>query len=232
VRFLAPDGDVAFATMKEPSAYFNKGEPLRIGEGMPLEQHRGYSTPLFVVRSVKDKGVPYVRAKRARRRYHSATEAGSLSERNKGCPSAAEAGCAKRARRSYHSAAEAGSLSERDEGIPFLRRKQTRSAGATKECPSAAEAGCFARGLSGGDPPNPPRCRRGRACARPHMCPCARPHMCTCARPHMLHMPPPPLLHMPSPPLTVPRRRYTFEVPAMAKFRDGAAGVSGGGRTQ
>ncbi|GMI27418.1 hypothetical protein TeGR_g623 [Tetraparma gracilis] len=59
VRFLAPDGDVAFATMKEPSAYFNKGEPLRIGEGMPLEQHRGYSTPLFVVRSVKDKGVPY-----------------------------------------------------------------------------------------------------------------------------------------------------------------------------
>jgi hypothetical protein len=43
-----------------------------------------------------------------------------------------------------------------------LRRKQTRSASATKECPSTAEAGCFARGgCRGGDPPNPPYGQRG-----------------------------------------------------------------------
>jgi hypothetical protein len=52
VEFLAPDGDVAYATFKD-------GTRLRIGEGYPIEQHDGYSSPMFCVRAVKNAGVPY-----------------------------------------------------------------------------------------------------------------------------------------------------------------------------
>lgn len=52
VEFLAPDGDVAYAT-------FTDGKRLRIGEGYPIEQHDGYSSPMFCVRAVKNAGVPY-----------------------------------------------------------------------------------------------------------------------------------------------------------------------------
>lgn len=52
VEFFAPDGDVAYATFK--------GEkPIRIGEGYPVEQHDGYSSPSFAIRAVKNAGVPY-----------------------------------------------------------------------------------------------------------------------------------------------------------------------------
>jgi len=53
VKFLAPDGDVAYATIKDME------KPIRIGEGYPIEQHDGWSSPTFAIRSVKEKGVPY-----------------------------------------------------------------------------------------------------------------------------------------------------------------------------
>jgi hypothetical protein len=52
VEFLAPDGDVAYATLGP------KGK-IRIGEGYPIEQHDGYSSPAFAIRTVKNAGVPY-----------------------------------------------------------------------------------------------------------------------------------------------------------------------------
>lgn len=55
VEFMAPDGDAAYATLKG-----QKGEaPIRIGEGYPIEQHDGYSSPAFAIRAVKNAGVPY-----------------------------------------------------------------------------------------------------------------------------------------------------------------------------
>ena len=54
VEFLAPDGDAAYATFKDKG-----GTPIRIGEGYPIEQHDGYSSPAFAIRTVKNAGVPY-----------------------------------------------------------------------------------------------------------------------------------------------------------------------------
>jgi hypothetical protein len=51
---MAPDGDAAYATFKE-----GNGKPIRIGEGYPIEQHDGWSSPAFAVRIVKDANVPY-----------------------------------------------------------------------------------------------------------------------------------------------------------------------------
>lgn len=53
VEFYAPDGDVAYATLKED------GRVIRIGEGYPIEQHDGYSSPAFAIRTVQNAGVPY-----------------------------------------------------------------------------------------------------------------------------------------------------------------------------
>mmetsp|Transcript_3485 Transcript_3485/g.4632 ORF Transcript_3485/g.4632 Transcript_3485/m.4632 type:complete len:216 (+) Transcript_3485:74-721(+) len=53
VEFLAPDGNVAYASMK------GAAKPIRIGEGYPVEQHDGWSSPAFAVRTVKNCGVPY-----------------------------------------------------------------------------------------------------------------------------------------------------------------------------
>ena len=53
VEFMAPDGDAAYATFKGGAA------PIRIGEGYPTEQHDGWSSPAFAVRTVKNAGVPY-----------------------------------------------------------------------------------------------------------------------------------------------------------------------------
>jgi hypothetical protein len=58
VEFLAPDGDAAYATFKTAGGG-PKATPIRIGEGYPIEQHDGYSSPAFCVRSVKNAGVPY-----------------------------------------------------------------------------------------------------------------------------------------------------------------------------
>jgi hypothetical protein len=59
VEFLAPDGDTAFATFKPKAGGAGKESPIRIGEGYPVEQHDGYSSPAFAVRAVKNAGVPY-----------------------------------------------------------------------------------------------------------------------------------------------------------------------------
>eukprot|EP00550_Attheya_septentrionalis_P000679 CAMPEP_0198287484 /NCGR_PEP_ID=MMETSP1449-20131203/6273_1 /TAXON_ID=420275 /ORGANISM="Attheya septentrionalis, Strain CCMP2084" /LENGTH=200 /DNA_ID=CAMNT_0043985443 /DNA_START=119 /DNA_END=721 /DNA_ORIENTATION=- len=58
VEFLAPDGDVAYATFKTKDGTGTE-TPIRIGEGYPIEQHNGYSSPAFAVRSVANKKVPY-----------------------------------------------------------------------------------------------------------------------------------------------------------------------------
>ena len=52
VEFLAPDGDVAYATL-------GNEKKIRIGEGYPIEQHDGYSSPAFCIRTVKNAGIPY-----------------------------------------------------------------------------------------------------------------------------------------------------------------------------
>ena len=58
VEFMAPDGDAAYVTFKQKGDE-KQAAPIRIGEGYPLEQHDGYSSPMFVVRTVKNFGVPY-----------------------------------------------------------------------------------------------------------------------------------------------------------------------------
>lgn len=52
VEFKAPAGDAAYATFKD-------GKSLRVGEGYPIEQPRGYSSPAFAIRAVTNAGVPY-----------------------------------------------------------------------------------------------------------------------------------------------------------------------------
>lgn len=58
VEFMAPDGDAAYVTFKAKEGEA-KQSPIRIGEGYPIEQHDGYSSPMFCVRTVKNAGVPY-----------------------------------------------------------------------------------------------------------------------------------------------------------------------------
>lgn len=58
VEFIAPDGDAAYVTFKAKDGQA-KAAPIRIGEGYPIEQHDGYSSPMFCVRAVKNAGVPY-----------------------------------------------------------------------------------------------------------------------------------------------------------------------------
>lgn len=58
VEFMAPDGDAAYVTFKAKEGE-SKPSPIRIGEGYPIEQHDGYSSPMFCVRAVKNAGVPY-----------------------------------------------------------------------------------------------------------------------------------------------------------------------------
>jgi len=52
VEFMAPAGDAAYATFKD-------GSKLRIGEGYPIEQPDGYSSPAFAIRAVNNAGVSY-----------------------------------------------------------------------------------------------------------------------------------------------------------------------------
>lgn len=58
VELFAPDGDVAYATLRNPEDGKDE-KPIRIGEGFPIEQHDGYSSPAFVVRALKNYNVPY-----------------------------------------------------------------------------------------------------------------------------------------------------------------------------
>lgn len=54
VEFLAPNGDAAYVTFKASSA-----SRIRIGEGYPIEDPKGWSSPAFVIKAVAKKGVPY-----------------------------------------------------------------------------------------------------------------------------------------------------------------------------
>jgi len=58
VEFMAPDGDAAYVTFK-PKEGEGKVDPIRIGEGFPIEQHDGYSSPMFVVKTLKKYEIPY-----------------------------------------------------------------------------------------------------------------------------------------------------------------------------
>lgn len=58
VEFLAPNGDAAYVTFK-PKEGESKEKPIRIGEGYPIEDPKGWSSPAFVVKSVEKKKVPY-----------------------------------------------------------------------------------------------------------------------------------------------------------------------------
>ncbi len=53
VEFLAPNGDAAYVTFK------GKSGAIRVGEGYPVEQPGGWSSPAFVIRTVQNEGVPY-----------------------------------------------------------------------------------------------------------------------------------------------------------------------------
>jgi hypothetical protein len=60
VEFLAPNGDAAYATFKSADgAVAGAGGRIRIGEGYPVEDPRGWSSPAFVVKAVARRGVPY-----------------------------------------------------------------------------------------------------------------------------------------------------------------------------
>ena len=54
VEFLAPSGDAAYVTFKA-----NANAKIRIGEGYPMEDPGGWSSPAFVIKAVAKKGVPY-----------------------------------------------------------------------------------------------------------------------------------------------------------------------------
>jgi len=60
VEFLAPNGDAAYATFKgESDDSSSNSKPIRIGEGYPVEDPEGWSSPAFVIKAVAKKGVPY-----------------------------------------------------------------------------------------------------------------------------------------------------------------------------
>jgi hypothetical protein len=64
VEFLAPYGNVAYATYKEESKENENSSAItssrkRIGEGYPIEDPTGWSSPAFVIKAVAKKGVPY-----------------------------------------------------------------------------------------------------------------------------------------------------------------------------
>ena len=64
VEFIAPDGDVAYAT-------FQDDKTIRIGEGYPIEQYDGYSSPTFAIRTVQNAGIPYKFVVPALKKYQS-----------------------------------------------------------------------------------------------------------------------------------------------------------------
>jgi hypothetical protein len=55
VEFIAPNGDVAYATFKKG----NPKGPIRIGQGYPVTGKNSWSSPDYVIRSVVNFGVPY-----------------------------------------------------------------------------------------------------------------------------------------------------------------------------
>jgi hypothetical protein len=58
VEFMAPSGDAAYVTFKAKDGEA-KQTPIRIGEGYPIEDPEGWSSPAFVVKIVKKKDIPF-----------------------------------------------------------------------------------------------------------------------------------------------------------------------------
>jgi hypothetical protein len=58
VEFIAPNGDVAYATFK-PKKGEDQPQRIRIGEGYPTESKDSWTSPAYVIRSVSNFGVPY-----------------------------------------------------------------------------------------------------------------------------------------------------------------------------
>ena len=54
VEFIAPNGDAAYVTFKSSNT-----SRIRIGQGYPIEDPGGWSSPAFVIKAVAKKGVPY-----------------------------------------------------------------------------------------------------------------------------------------------------------------------------
>jgi len=54
----APSGDAAYVTFKAKDGEA-KQKPIRIGEGYPIEDPEGWSSPAFVVKIVKKKDIPF-----------------------------------------------------------------------------------------------------------------------------------------------------------------------------
>eukprot|EP00555_Chaetoceros_dichaeta_P015328 CAMPEP_0198275602 /NCGR_PEP_ID=MMETSP1447-20131203/64864_1 /TAXON_ID=420782 /ORGANISM="Chaetoceros dichaeta, Strain CCMP1751" /LENGTH=199 /DNA_ID=CAMNT_0043970487 /DNA_START=175 /DNA_END=774 /DNA_ORIENTATION=+ len=59
VEFFAPSGDKAYVTFKAIEGVCTKCRPVRIGEGYPVEDPNGFSSPAFVIKTVQKKNVPY-----------------------------------------------------------------------------------------------------------------------------------------------------------------------------
>lgn len=59
VEFFAPAGNRAYVTFKAIEGESPESPPIRIGEGYPIEDPRGFSSPAFVVKAVQKKNVPY-----------------------------------------------------------------------------------------------------------------------------------------------------------------------------
>jgi len=59
VEFFAPSGDKAYVTFKAIEGVCTTCRPVRIGEGYPVEDPNGFSSPAFVIKTVQKKNVPY-----------------------------------------------------------------------------------------------------------------------------------------------------------------------------
>ena len=59
VEFLAPNGDAAYVTFKAKEGE-DKSKPIRIGEGYPIEDPEGWSSPAFVVKVSNGGSISYI----------------------------------------------------------------------------------------------------------------------------------------------------------------------------
>ena len=59
VEFLAPNGDAAYVTFKAKEGE-EKSKPIRIGEGYPIEDPEGWSSPAFVVKVSNGGSISYI----------------------------------------------------------------------------------------------------------------------------------------------------------------------------
>ena len=61
VEFMAPNGDVAYATIKTGMKGKGKASTkrIRIGQGYPTTSKNSWSSPAYVIRAVSNFGVPY-----------------------------------------------------------------------------------------------------------------------------------------------------------------------------